>query len=281
MLPLVAAKVRRLLPKASQVANERPTKTDSATWVLDLDGVVWLGEEPVPGAARAIAELRAGGRHILFVTNNSSATIAQYLAKLDRVGVAADDGDLVTSAQAAASLVEPGATALICAGAGVEEALSARGVNVVREGDADVVVVGWHRDFTFERLTAACRAIWAGAKFIATNDDPTYPTPDGLLPGGGSIASAVGYATSVEPVFAGKPHRPIADLLGARAAEVEVVVGDRPSTDGLLADLLGAPFALVLSGVTRAGELPVTPVPDYVAADLADLCEQLSGGQLQ
>lgn len=255
--------------------------TTTATWVLDLDGVVWLGEEPVPGSAEAISGLRRSGRRVVFVTNNSSATVAQYLAKLERVGVPAERGDLVTSAQAAAFLVEPGSTALVCAGAGVEEALRARGVEVVSDGDADAVVVGWHRDFSFERLTAACRAIWGGARFIATNDDPTYPTPDGLLPGGGSIVAAVAYATGIESLVAGKPHQPIADLVTARAGDVALVVGDRPATDGLLAARLGVPFALVLSGVTRAGDAPAATGADYVAADLADLREQLEAGQLQ
>jgi HAD superfamily hydrolase (TIGR01450 family) len=244
------------------------------SWLVDLDGVVWLGDEPIPGAAEAIGALRSRGQRVVFLTNNSSATVAEYLAKLERHGIPTSADDLLTSAQAAAALVEPGSTALVCAGPGVDEALTARGVRTVRDGEADAVVVGWHRDFDFDRLTAAFRSIRGGARFIATNDDATYPTPDGPVPGGGSIVAAVAYATGVTPEVAGKPNQPAAALVAARVGRAEVMVGDRPETDGLLARRLGVPFALVLTGVTSAADLPVSPEPDRVAADLAELVAQ-------
>src|SRR5438309_7511436 len=114
-------------------------------WILDLDGVLWLGDEPIPGSAAAVARLREGGEQVLFVSNNSSARVGEYLAKLGRVGVPAEADDLVTSGQAAAALVEPGLTALVCGGPGVEEALAGRGVHTVRHGEAEAVVVGWDR----------------------------------------------------------------------------------------------------------------------------------------
>ena len=243
-------------------------------WLLDLDGVVWLGDEAIPGAAEAVAELRRRSVRVVFLTNNSSATVGEYLAKLERHGIPTPADDLLTSAQAAAALVAPGSTALVCAGPGVDEALRERGIRTVREGEADAVVVGWHRDFDFGRLTAAFRAVRAGARFIATNDDATYPTPDGPVPGGGSIVAAVAYATGVRPEVAGKPHEPTATLVAQRAGTVEMMIGDRPETDGLLAQRLAVPFGLVLTGVTSAGDLPVTPEPQIVAADLAELVRQ-------
>ncbi|MCU1451105.1 MAG: putative phosphatase [Acidimicrobiales bacterium] len=243
-------------------------------WILDLDGVLWLGDIAIPGSAEAVAHLRHDGERVLLVSNNSSAPIADYLAKLQRIGVPTGPDDLVTSAQAAATLLEPGQTALVCAGPGVEEALSQRGVHTVREGDADAVVVGWHRDFDYEGLTAAATAVMGGARLIGTNDDATYPTPQGLIPGGGAILAAVATAAGVDPVIAGKPHPPMARLVLARLggdAEGSVVVGDRPSTDGLLASALGVPFLLVLSGVTKEKDLPVEPAPARVAPDLAAL----------
>ncbi len=267
------------------------------TWILDLDGVVWLGPEAVPGAADAVRRLRAAGERVLFLTNNSSALIGEYVAKLVGVGIPADGGDLLTSAQAAARLLEPGTTALVCAGPGVDEALRARGVRTVREGDADAVVVGWHTDFDYARLTAAFRAVHAGARLIGTNDDPTYPTPDGLLPGGGSILAAVATAAGTVAEIAGKPHAPMAALVQERLAldgvqhraattsdptadlddrARSILVGDRISTDGLMAARLGLPFALVLTGVTTAADLPVTPAPAFVAEDLSTLVRQLS-----
>src|SRR5438105_2375168 len=127
--------------------------------LLDLDGVVWLADQPIPGAVAAVARLRSAGHRTLFVTNNSALTIEDYVAKLKLFGVDADPVDLLTSAMAAAGLLEAGTTALVCAGPGVTQALEAAGVRAVREGKADAVVVGWHRDFDYERLTAAFRAV--------------------------------------------------------------------------------------------------------------------------
>ena len=265
------------------------------TWILDLDGVVWLGPEPIPGSVDAVRRLRAAGERVLFLTNNSSAPIGDYLAKLMGLGIPAEADDLLTSAQAAARLLEPGMTALVCAGPGVDEALRARGVTTVREGRADAVVVGWHTDFDYARLTAAFRAVHAGARLIGTNDDPTYPTPDGLLPGGGSILAAVATAAGIAAEIAGKPHAPMAALVRDRLAldgtdgtdgtdgkggidgdHGVILVGDRMSTDGLMAARLGVPFGLVLTGVTTAADLPVTPAPAFVADDLSTLVRQLS-----
>jgi HAD superfamily hydrolase (TIGR01450 family) len=241
------------------------------TWAIDLDGVVWLAEVPVSGSAEAVARLRARGERVVFLTNNSGPTVADYVEKLGSMGVPTVPVDVLTSAQAAARLLQPGETALACAGPGVAEALEAQGVRVVRHGEADAVVVGWHRDFDFDRLAAATSAVRGGARLIGTNEDPTYPTAAGLLPGGGALLAAVATASGVEPVVAGKPHGAMAELVAERVGAVDVMVGDRPSTDGVFARRLGARFALVLSGVTSAADLPVEPSPDEVAPSLADL----------
>jgi 4-nitrophenyl phosphatase len=240
-------------------------------WALDLDGVVWLGDQPIPGAAAAVARLQAGGEPVVFVTNNSSQPVGEVEAKLAAHGIEAA-GMVLTSAMAAAQRIDPGETALVCAGPGVDEALAARGVRTVREGRADVVVVGFHRGFDYERMRVASTAVREGARLLATNDDATYPTPDGLIPGGGAILASVSTAAGVVPEVAGKPHRPMADLLRARVGDDGVMVGDRPDTDGRFAVALGYRFGLVLSGVTRA--VPVEPAPDLVAADLATLVDQ-------
>ena len=249
------------------------------TWLVDLDGVVWLGEEPIAGSAEAIRRLRADhGQRVVFLTNNSSATIDEYLAKLDRCGVPSRADDLITSAQAAAALVSPGETVLVCAGPGVTQALERRGATAVRTGPADAVIVGWHRDFDFDRLTAAFRAVAGGARLIGTNDDATYPTPAGPLPGGGALLAAVAYACGAEATVAGKPNAPMAGLLRARVDDPAIMVGDRCSTDGRFAELLGVPFGLVLSGVTAADAVPTSPMPGMVATDLAALVDQAYGG---
>lgn len=240
----------------------------AVAWILDLDGVVWLADEPIPGAAAAVAALRAAGEQVLFVTNNSNARLGDQEAKLARHGIPAE-GDVVSSAHAAATLVRPGERVLVAGGPGVVEAVEARGAEVRQEGEVDAVVVGWHRDFDYARLTRAAAAVRRGARLIGTNDDATYPTPDGPIPGGGAILAAVAIAAGVDPVIAGKPHRAMAELVRARAGATGTMVGDRPSTDGRFAVALGYRFVLVMSGVTTAADLPVEPLPDLVVPDLA------------
>ncbi len=246
-------------------------------WVLDLDGVVWLADDPIPGSPEAIARLRARGERVLFVTNNSFAPTSATEAKLAGMGIPAQ-GDVLTSALAGATHVAPGERVLVCGGPGIAEACAARGAEPVantgqpgRVDGIDVVMVGFHRDFDYERLRVAAGAIRAGARFVATNDDATYPTPAGPIPGGGSLVAAVAYTTGVSPTIAGKPHQPMADLVRAVVGGEGTMVGDRPDTDGRFAVTLGYRNALVLSGVTREADLPVTPTPDVVAADLASL----------
>ena len=250
------------------------------TWILDLDGVVWLSEQPIPGSVDAIAALKEAGRRVLYVTNNAGPRVADLVEKLEGLGIPATADDLATSAQAAATLLEPGSTALLCAGPGVEEALNERGVTVVRDGPADAVVVGFHRDFDYDRLTAAFLAVHGGARLIATNDDTTYPTPDGPIPGGGAILAAVAAASGVPPTVAGKPYAPMATLIRKRLdgnLQDAIMVGDRPSTDGLMARRLSVPFALVLTGVTGEDEISTDDPPDLVEPSLAALVERELG----
>jgi len=247
-------------------------------WVLDLDGVIWRGDEPIAGAAEAVNALIDSAAEVLFVTNMSAFPAAEVEAKLQRHGIDGR-GRVVTSAMAAALLVQPGERALLCAGPGVREVLEQRGVEVVTSGPADAVVVGYHREFDYERMTLAARAIWGGARLIATNDDATYPTADGLLPGGGAILASIVVATGASPIIAGKPHQPIVDLVRDRLGPTGIMVGDRPDTDGVFARALGYTFALVLSGVTTAKDLPVSPTPDLVAADLAAAISELGGAK--
>jgi 4-nitrophenyl phosphatase len=247
-------------------------------WVLDLDGVVWLGDEPIPGAAAAVERLRAAGERVLFVTNNSAVCLADQEAKLAAHGIPAE-GDVVTSAVVAAGLVEPGSTALVCAGPGVVEALEHRGVTPVQDGEADVVVVGLHRHFDYEGLARAARAVRRGARLLATNDDATYPTPDGPIPGGGSILAAVVTASGAVAEVAGKPYAPMADHVRSVLGDEGVAVGDRPDTDGRFARLLRYEWVLVLSGVTGRTDLPVDPTPDQVADDLAAAVDAALAGR--
>lgn len=250
----------------------------------DLDGVFWRGDEPIPGGGDAVAQLRAAGLRVGFLSNNSSLPVGDVVAKLDRFGIATEPADVLTSALAAAELLHqtlaPGATVLASAGPGVTEALADAGFRVVDRPPADAVVVGFHRDFDFDGLDRASQAIRDGARFVATNLDATYPVPGGLLPGAGSIVAAIATASGRTPEVAGKPSAAMADLVRRRLGSRGVVVGDRPSTDGALADLLGWPFALVLTGVTApvappGGEAVPNPPPPFVASDVAALAPEL------
>lgn len=250
----------------------------------DLDGVLWLGDEPIPGAAAGVEHLEAAGLHVGYLSNNSSQTVAEVVDKLHRCGVPATPERVLTSALATADLLVrscgTGARVLVCAGAGVVEALGAAGLEVVREEPAAAVVVGFHRDFDFDALDRASAAVRGGARFVATSTDPTYPVPGGLLPGSGALVAAVATASGREPEVAGKPSAAMAALVRRRLGEDGVVIGDRPSTDGAMAATLGWPFALVLSGVTATvappgGEAVPDPLPPFVADDLAALAPAL------
>jgi 4-nitrophenyl phosphatase len=184
---------------------------------------------------------------------------------------------VLTSAVAAASLVVPGERVRCCGGPGLRTELLARGALVVDDDDVglvDAVVVGYDPAFDYTALTRAMRAIRAGARFVAANQDATYPTDEGLLPGNGAIVAAIETASGVAPVVAGKPHPPMLGLVRDRLGPEGMLVGDRPDTDGAFARALGYRFALVLTGVTSAADLPVQPEPTVVAPDLAAVVDR-------
>ncbi len=251
---------------------------------LDLDGVLWRGAQPVPGSAEAVKALRDAGWRVAFLTNNANPTVARNVERLGAMGVEARPDEIVTSSQAAAALLaqglEHGSRVLVCGGPGLEEAVRDRGFVPVTGHPADAVVVGWDRGFDFERLHRASMAVREGARFVATNVDPTFPGEGMLLPGNGALVAAVATAAGAEPEVAGKPEAPYVDLVRERCGERGLMVGDRPSTDGALADALGWPFALVLSGVagSTGGEAVPDPPPPYVQADLAALARVLLRG---
>ncbi|MEP6625290.1 MAG: HAD-IIA family hydrolase [Acidimicrobiia bacterium] len=278
-------------------------QADAPVIVCDLDGVLWRGDAPIPGSADAIASLRSAGRRVAFLTNNSSHRVQDVVDRLGAIGVPADGSEVISSAQAAAALLvadlPPGARVLTCAGPGVVEALTGAGYECVDAGldpgvetvpDTGVdtvaavpvaaVVVGFHREFDFARLDRAAAAVRAGARFVATNLDATYPGTHRVLPGAGALVAAVATASGRTPEVAGKPHDATVELVRARLGSNGVMVGDRPSTDGALAARLGWPFAMVLSGIgghDPAEPIPTDPAPDWVTDDLGGLVAELIG----
>ena len=250
--------------------------------LCDLDGVVWLAHQPIPGSVGAIASLREAGIRVVFVTNNSFSTYDEQVAALGSIGVPAE-GDIVTSAMSAATAIKSGWRVLVCGSRGLIEEIGRVTDDVVvaynepmAAGDFDAVVVGFHREFNYQVLTDALTAVRGGAVLIGSNDDPTYPTPNGPIPGGGSILAAIEKASGVTPTVTGKPYEPMAllvrDMCGDVLPEEMVMIGDRSDTDGGFARTMGARFAMVLSGVMPTAD---GSEADIVAPDLAGVVEIL------
>ena len=276
----------------------------AAPILCDLDGVVWLMHQPIAGSVHAIESLREAGHRVLFVTNNSYSVVSDQENALAKIGIDARN-DVITSSQAAGSLLRKGERVLLGGGPGAVEAIRNAGAILtgrsddhlnVESGNAemrsktdqefDVVMVGYHPTFDYRGLTRLSHAVRGGARLIATNDDATYPTPHGLIPGGGSILAAVVAASGVEPIVAGKPYEPIADLvrrvLGITDLSDAWMVGDRPSTDGLFAQTVGCKFAQVLTGISSADKSSDTalnlPIENlHVYADLAAFAKMIVG----
>ena len=250
--------------------------------LCDLDGVVWLAHQPIPGSVGAIASLREAGIRVVFVTNNSFSTYDEQVAALGSIGVPAE-GDIVTSAMSAATAIKSGWRVLLCGSRGLIDEIGRVTDDVVvaynepmAAGDFDAVVVGFHREFNYQVLTDALTAVRGGAVLIGSNDDPTYPTPNGPIPGGGSILAAIEKASGVTPTVTGKPYEPMAllvrDMCGDVLPEEMVMIGDRSDTDGGFARTMGARFAMVLSGVMPTAD---GSEADIVAPDLAGVVEIL------
>ena len=207
--------------------------------VCDLDGVLWTGARPIPGAAEAVGRLRADGRRVAFLTNNSSRVIDDVRDQLRAMGVATGRADVLSSAQAAASVLAgdlaAGARVLVSGGPGVVEALEQAGLRPVANdetftGDVAAVVCGMDRAFDFARLDRASAAVRAGARFVATNTDPTFPGADRITPGAGALVAAIATAAGREPEVAGKPAAPTV-ALDTRPARLDRRHRGRPAVD--------------------------------------------------
>lgn len=251
------------------------------TALLDLDGVVYVGDHAVPGAVDAIVAVRSAGTRVAFVTNNASRTPETVAESLRRLGIEATADDVVTAAQAAARLlagkVPPGSAVLVVGGVGLRTALEERDLRPVDSADDDPVAVvqGFAPDLDYARLAEGALAVRAGALFVASNLDRTLPSPRGPLPGNGSLVEVLRHATGVEPVSAGKPepalHEEAVQRTGARRP---LVVGDRLDTDIAGAVRVGTDSLLVMTGLTTPADLlraDASCRPTYVASDLAGL----------
>jgi HAD superfamily hydrolase (TIGR01450 family) len=248
--------------------------------LVDLDGVVWIGREPVPGSAEALAALQTAGVELVFVTNNPTKRPESYAKRLQGMGVEVGPERIVTAGMTAARLAGEAANgggAFVIGAEPLKEMVAAAGAEPLTGEPAyaaTVVVVSGHRGFDFEELLTAKRALDAGAALVATSHDPTMPMPGGEWPGTGSILAAVETASGKTAVIGGKPERHLFDLARAQlgGAERVAMIGDRVSSDIAGGRAAGLATILVLSGTTDEAEAAAAdPAPDHVVADLAAL----------
>ena len=255
--------------------------------ILDLDGCVWIGEEPTPGAPEAIQDLRDAGKGVAFATNDPRSSPESYVERLWRLGIRASLDDVVTVGSAVQALLAgamAGGTALVIGTSALCRHVEEAGLRLVGRTDlagrADVVVVGGTDEFDYRDLREAAAALRRGADLVATGRDPTYPTPEGLLPGTGAILAAVEYASGRRARIVGKPEPALFATALERLGEGRtLVIGDRLDADVAAAARAGLDSALVLSGGTTREEAEDAgdPTPVAVADCLADLVRGRSG----
>lgn len=252
--------------------------------MLDLDGVVYLGPDVIPGAADALGAARSQGIRLAYITNNASRTATEVAEKLRGMGMPQlADGDVVTSAQAVAHLMAgalpSGSKVLLVGGEGLRAPLEGYGLQCVSTLDDDPVAVvqGFHPDIGWHQLAEASYAIQSGLPWYVSNTDMTVPTPRGIAPGNGSLVHAVRMATGAQPIVAGKPERALFDETIARVGgQRPLMVGDRLDTDIDGAINAGIDSLVVLTGVSGLRDIYAAPPgrrPTFISADLRGLDE--------
>jgi NagD protein len=251
------------------------------SWLMDMDGVLVHEQNAIPGADRFLARLRELELPVLVLTNNSIYTRRDLSARLRDIGLDVPEEAIWTSALATARFLEnqrPGGSAFVIGEAGLTTALHSAGYTLT-ERDPDYVVLGETRTYSFERITQAIRLVADGARFIATNPDPTGPTPAGPVPATGSVAALISRATGVEPYFVGKPNplmmRSALNAIDAHS-ESAAMVGDRMDTDVVSGLEAGMHTVLVLTGITQRSETERFPYrPSRIVDSIADLIDEL------
>jgi 4-nitrophenyl phosphatase len=268
------------------------------TFIIDMDGVLWHGDQPLPGLVEFFATLRERQIRFILATNNASQTAGQYVDKLARMGVEVESGEILTSAMATALYLaqhtDPASTRVFVIGEkGARQPLIEQGFTLtgLYEVDvlgsdapkvgADYVVCGMDRELTWDKLATAALNINAGAKFIGTNPDTSLPTELGFTHGNGAILAALQAATGVVPIIIGKPeplmYQQALTLLGVGPTET-MAIGDRLETDILGAVRAGISSLMVLTGVSSEEDLKTSDYqPNWVLPDIRAITEALRG----
>ena len=249
--------------------------------LMDMDGVLVREEQMIPGADRFLAALERRGCRYRVLTNNSIYTARDLSARLAATGLQVAPEAIWTSALATAQFLSrqrPEGSAFVIGEAGLTTALHDVGYTLT-ERDPDYVVLGETRTYSIEQITRGIRLVGAGARFLATNPDPTGPSPHGPLPATGAVAALITQATGVAPYFIGKPNplmmRSALRSLGARS-QTSIMIGDRMDTDIVAGLEAGLRTVLVLTGVTQKSMIGRFPyVPTHIVPSVADLVDDL------
>ncbi len=252
-------------------------------FIVDMDGVLYRGSQRLAGAVEFLSFLNESHIPFTLLTNNATRTPARVAEQLAQLGMSVDKEHIITSSLAAAAYLKKlrpdGARVFVIGEDGLRVPLSQAGFTLVDNGEADYVVLGMDRTLTYEKLKRATLLLRAGKPFIATNPDTTYPTPEGLVPGAGSLIAALKASSGVSPLIIGKPESAsflvALETMGAQASTT-AVVGDRYDTDILGGQRAGLRTILVLTGVTTRSELDQSPSqPDWVFENLFELLAAL------
>jgi 4-nitrophenyl phosphatase len=249
-------------------------------FIIDMDGVLYRGQQPLAGAQEFLSHLRRRGVPFILATNNSIRTPQQYVAKLRAMDIEVAEDHILTSAQATAMYLSrvapPRAKVYLIGEEGLSSAVREQGF-IVTDREVDFVVMGLDFDLTYEKLKIATLAIRAGASFIATNPDTTLPTEQGLIPGSGAILAALEAATGISPLVIGKPQAILLRLAMEKLGitpDGTAIIGDRLETDILGGKEVGLTTVLVLTGVSDREELETSPFqPDLVFDSIGRLYE--------
>jgi HAD superfamily hydrolase (TIGR01450 family) len=248
--------------------------------LIDLDGVVWIGREPVPGSVETLRALLAAGKRLVFVTNNPGRLPEAYAERLRALGAEIGAEQIVTAgvvvARLAGEAAGEGGSAFVIGASALKEMVAATGARLLEGEEAqrsDVVVVSGHRGFDYEELKTAKFALDHGARLFATSHDPTMPFPGGELPGTGAVLAAVEVASGKQATIAGKPERHLFEMAKEAVGEGRLaMIGDRISSDIDGGRAAGLETVLLLSGTTTREEAEAAdPAPDHVLEDLAGL----------
>lgn len=256
--------------------------------ILDMDGVIYVGDSPIEGVKKTIEKLRSQGKKLVFMTNNSAKTRSGYVKKLSDLGLKVNKDDIITAPYATAIYLQEKSSengkVFVIGEEGLKSELKEAGFEVLSEKnaeDADFVVAGMDRNLNYEKIAAGLRALLAEAEFIASNPDPTYPTETGLAPGAGATIGALSGASGIEPaLIIGKPSRYMVDIALEKTdtlPDQAAIIGDRLDLDIKVGKKVGLTTILVLTGVNSNDDVKKVKgspdAPDFVLNTIRELIE--------